>query len=249
MRKVSAPVIFLVVIFLIPVASNAFNAAIGIDESLAGLVTGFEFHVSGDITTSGALGGAIPDDWFADAITTTATGISFSMPSTTLLPLPEIIVSWDVNSGAFNLDSWILSDDSSHEIPTSVSVTNNGTDLLYTISAASGISRTGFWIVPKESVGRAIVIEIQEGILAIGWGAYDAETGKSAWLFSSGLMTDKDHYHGELLQYTGGSCFNCPYAEPKTQQSVGDISIEFISDTTAVLEAFDFSKVIQKSVF
>jgi hypothetical protein len=248
MRRVSALAVFIVVVFLIPVSSNAFHVSIGIDDSLAGLVTGFEFHVSGDINTNGALGGAIPDGWFAGAVTTAATGISFSMPSTTLLPLPEIIVSWEVNSGDFNLDSEMLADDSSHEIPTSVSVTNNGGDLLYTLSAASGISRTGFWVVPGEAVGRAIVIEIQDGILAFGWGAYDAETGKSAWLFSTGPMSDADYYEGDLLEFADGSCFDCPYEQAKSQK-IGTITIEFTSDTTAVLNAFGFSKTIQKSVF
>ena len=229
-----------------------------IDDSWQNLgidLVGFDFRVSGDIDaaasafnlpddwdTSGIIGGVFPlenDNWLALSIGFTPLSVGQGMV-------------WEVKSGDLELLDWSFGDDAATSYTSAnASVTYDSESNTYTFSAiesAAGISRTGFWVVPGEEMGSAIVIEIQDGHLAIGWGAYDAETGKSAWIFSDGPMSDENNYSGDLLQFSNGACFDCQYVKPQIE-IIGPISIQFTSDTTAILQAFSSSKIIQKSVF
>ena len=120
--------------------------------------------------------------------------------------------------------------------------------LFFAFPLNAGAQSAGYWVNPAEA-GVAISIEIQNGHLAIGWGAYDETTGASSWLFSDGPMTDADTYSGELNKLAGGQCFTCAPTPPTSQVSMGTISIEFTSDSTANMTALGITKFIKKSVF
>ena len=116
------------------------------------------------------------------------------------------------------------------------------------VLAGAQSARTGFWITSGET-GTAISIEIQNGHLAVGWGAYSDDTFLASWLFSDGPMSGPDNYSGTLYKFTGGQCFTCAPVLPASQESMGTISIVFMSDTTAYMTAFGVSKGIVKSEF
>lgn len=108
------------------------------------------------------------------------------------------------------------------------------------------LNRNGFWAPPSQ-IGGAIVIDIRGNNLAVGWGAYDKDTGEPSWMYSDGQMTDTNHYIGPLWKFAQGQCFNCPYiAGPKVQQQMGDITITFQDDTTAIMNAMGITKIFEK---
>ena len=106
-------------------------------------------------------------------------------------------------------------------------------------------NRNGFWVTP-EQIGCAIAIDIRGDKLAVGWGAYDEQTGEPAWLYSDGEMTDANHFSGDLYKFGHGQCFNCPYTAPTVQQKAGDITILFHDETSATISALGITKYIEK---
>ena len=108
------------------------------------------------------------------------------------------------------------------------------------------LNRNGFWAPPGQ-IGGAIAIDIRGDDLAVGWGAYDKDTGEPAWMYAECTKVDANTYSGPLWNFAQGQCFDCPYtAGPKVQQQVGDITITFQDDTTAILEALGIVKIIEK---
>ena len=107
------------------------------------------------------------------------------------------------------------------------------------------LSKNGFWATPGQ-VGGAVAIDIRGNQLAVGWGAYDDQTGESSWMYSEGVMTSASHYTGPLWQFANGQCFDCPYTPPTVQNTVGTISITFLSETSAIINALGITKVVEK---
>ena len=113
------------------------------------------------------------------------------------------------------------------------------------LSLDDPLNRNGFWAPPGES-GSAIAIDIRGNRLAVGWGAYDKDTGEPSWLYSENKMTDSNHYVGDLYKFGQGQCFGCPYTPPKVQNFVGAITITFQTDTTAEITAFGITQNVEK---
>ena len=112
--------------------------------------------------------------------------------------------------------------------------------------SCSSFIRNGFWAVPGE-VGGAVTIDIRGNKLAVGWGAYDKETGEPSWMYSDGEMTDASNYTGKLWKFSQGQCFDCPYvAGPEVQQDMGDVTITFHSETSATMSALGVVKNIER---
>ena len=108
------------------------------------------------------------------------------------------------------------------------------------------LNRNGFWAPPGQ-IGGALAIDIRGNNLAVGWGAYDKETGEPSWLYSQNVMTDADHYSGPLWRYGQGQCFDCPYiAGPGVQQEIDTITITFHDETSATISALGITKFIEK---
>ena len=107
------------------------------------------------------------------------------------------------------------------------------------------LNRNGFWAPPGQT-GGAIAIDIRGNDLAVGWGAYDKETGEPSWMYSEGTMTDANHYTGPLWQFGGGQCFDCPYTDYTEQNTMGTISITFNDDTSAIIDALGITKYVEK---
>jgi hypothetical protein len=108
-----------------------------------------------------------------------------------------------------------------------------GCDALRFVRTASNSSRigyTGWWYDPKES-GTGLSIEVQEGMLFLGWCTYQEKTGEPIWYSSGGAMTDQNTYSGTVLAWTGwplGAAYAPPIAYP-----VGTIEIKFLSQGQA----------------
>jgi V8-like Glu-specific endopeptidase len=93
--------------------------------------------------------------------------------------------------------------------------------------------QSGWWSVPGVS-GKGYSIELRGGHLYLAGYMYEADGG-ATWYISGGKMASATSYRGTLDKFFGGQSLTGPYVEPQEQGSVGDITIDFTSDTTANL--------------
>lgn len=102
------------------------------------------------------------------------------------------------------------------------------------IGTASGYPQTGWWWNASEP-GRGYFIEAQNTTLFVSFYMYDT-SGQATWYVASGSMTSASTFSGTLYSYSGGSYFTTSsFRAPTSSSAVGSVSIQFSSETGAVL--------------
>jgi serine protease len=92
--------------------------------------------------------------------------------------------------------------------------------------------QAGFYWNPQEG-GTGYVVEIQDGQMFLAVYTYD-RSGQPLWYVSLGSMSTARLYRGSLLQYSGGQTLGGAFRPPAVPVSVGDITLNFTSATTAI---------------
>jgi hypothetical protein len=107
--------------------------------------------------------------------------------------------------------------------------------LVFSTSAVAFQPRTGQWWNPAES-GSGYNVDIQNGVLVVTIFSYKAN-GDSEWYLASGALTNGGHtFTATLDKYRNGQCISCTYhGRPSLLGNDGSISINFISETSAIL--------------
>ena len=105
--------------------------------------------------------------------------------------------------------------------------------LFFFAGSAGANPKNGVWYKTSEP-GSGIYIDIQGEHLAVGWFAYDQNTGAPVWFMSDGAMSDPNSYSGDMWEFTNGQYIGGPYAQPM-QSTIGELSITFHSDTSATI--------------
>ena len=66
-------------------------------------------------------------------------------------------------------------------------------------------------------------------------------------MYAECAKVDANTYTGPLWKFAQGQCFDCSYlAGPKVQQEMGDVTITFQDDRSAVISALGITKVVEK---
>lgn len=105
----------------------------------------------------------------------------------------------------------------------------------------SGMPQKGWWWSSVES-GRGYFLEVQGSTLFLAAYMYDS-SGQAVWYISQGAMTSTSLYSGSLTEFRGGQTLGGTYNEPTSSSSVGSISIQFSSQTTATMTLPNGSQV------
>jgi len=94
--------------------------------------------------------------------------------------------------------------------------------------------QSGYWWNPAEG-GRGYTVEVQQGSAFIAAYMYDTN-GNPVW-YASGpaTLTGNNTYMGTLSAYSGGKTLTGNYQSPSGTTSVGNITIQFTSNTTGML--------------
>lgn len=90
----------------------------------------------------------------------------------------------------------------------------------------------GMWMVPGKP-GSGMTIDWQNDVVVATFFSY-RENGEPLWLQGSGIVKDSV-VEFDLLEYSGGSCFNCDYREPQSLPEAPLGRLDFTSKTTAWL--------------
>lgn len=90
----------------------------------------------------------------------------------------------------------------------------------------------GMWMEPGKP-GSGITLDWQNNTLVATIFSYD-EKGNPVWYQGFGSVAD-GAAEFNLLEFEGGSCFNCSYTEPSYHESGTEARIEFSSKSTAML--------------
>jgi CubicO group peptidase (beta-lactamase class C family) len=107
--------------------------------------------------------------------------------------------------------------------------------------------QAGWWWNPAES-GRGYAMEFRGGQIFFASFLYN-DDGTPRWLAANGAMTNSTSYTGNLSQYSGGQTLGGSYQAPSSQQTIGGVSINFTSPTTATLVWPGGSTPIQRFEF
>jgi YVTN family beta-propeller protein len=94
--------------------------------------------------------------------------------------------------------------------------------------------QSGYWWNPAEG-GRGYTVEVQNGTVFVAAYMYDTN-GNPVWYASGpGTLTSGNVYQGTLNVYSGGKTLTGNYQSPASPASAGNITIQFTSNTTAML--------------
>lgn len=98
--------------------------------------------------------------------------------------------------------------------------------------SASHQVENGWWWSPAQP-GSGIAIEQSGGSLYVGAYLYDT-SGKAVWYAAMGSMTGTT-FNGALVEYAGGQTLRGLYRKPEVRRIVGDIRIDFSSETAGTV--------------
>ncbi|WP_374666265.1 S8 family peptidase [Ramlibacter sp.] len=101
-----------------------------------------------------------------------------------------------------------------------------------TAAPVAAAPQSGVWWNPAES-GRGYVIEFRDGKLQFGAYLYDAD-GRATWVVSGpAAMQAATRYSGPLEAFSGGQTLGGAYQAPSGRSTLGNVTIDFTSATTA----------------
>ena len=91
----------------------------------------------------------------------------------------------------------------------------------------------GWWYDPDYD-GMGLFMEAEGEKMFIAWYNYDPFGYPRWWSASESFLMTDESFYSKLLEWHDGQCFGCSY-RPPTALEVGDLLIQFKSDTTAVM--------------
>jgi hypothetical protein len=106
---------------------------------------------------------------------------------------------------------------------------------------APGYPQTGWWWNASEP-GRGFFIEAQNTSMFVSFYMY-ASTGQATWYVASGAMTSSTVFQGTVQEYAGGSTLTGTFRAPTASASLGTVTIQFPTTTTAVMTLPNGSQV------
>jgi hypothetical protein len=114
------------------------------------------------------------------------------------------------------------------------------------LDARAIIPENGWWWNPALS-GSGFNLEVQDDSAFFAAFAYDA-SGNPTWITAAGPMTSDRDFSGNVITYSGGSCYGCTYRNP-TGTPAGTLTLRFTSSQTAVLTINGVSDNVQRFDF
>ncbi len=93
---------------------------------------------------------------------------------------------------------------------------------------------SGWWFDPRYN-GMGWYLEVRGGRLFLAWYNYRDDSSARWWSSGGPFDITQTVYSGELLEYAQGPCFGCLTQFQPTQTSLGTVSINFTSESQAVL--------------
>ena len=106
---------------------------------------------------------------------------------------------------------------------------------------AAGAPRGGWWWNASEN-GRGYFLEAQGDNMMFAGLMYN-DLGQPVWYSARGSMVSPTLFSGEMILTYGGPTLEGPYQHPQIAQSIGTLTIQFTSDTTATLTVPDGGQV------
>ena len=91
----------------------------------------------------------------------------------------------------------------------------------------------GWWYDPDYN-GMGLFMEAEGEKMFIAWYQYDPFGKPRWWSASESFRPEDDSFYSKLTEWRDGQCFGCTY-QPPVSLEVGDMLIQFTSDTTAVM--------------
>lgn len=107
-------------------------------------------------------------------------------------------------------------------------VTNGATG-----GTAPGYPQTGWWWNASEP-GRGFFMEAQNQALFVSFYMYNS-AGQAVWYVASGTMTSSTLFQGTIQEYSGGSALSATFRAPTANTSLGTVTIQFGTATTATM--------------
>jgi carboxypeptidase C (cathepsin A) len=92
---------------------------------------------------------------------------------------------------------------------------------------------SGYWWNPAEG-GNGFVIEVEGSAMFFAGFLYDT-SGRATWVASTGPLTSATQYSGALYAYSGGQTLTGAYTTASQSPSLGNVTVNFSSDTQASL--------------
>jgi hypothetical protein len=92
----------------------------------------------------------------------------------------------------------------------------------------------GWWKAP-EADGMGLFMEAQGGGMYIGWYHYREDGSPRWWVSDNVFPIGSSTYTGDLSEWTNGSCIGCSETKPDPPSGMGKITINFLSESRAVL--------------
>lgn len=93
---------------------------------------------------------------------------------------------------------------------------------------------SGWWYNPAES-GRGFAIEVQNNTVFMSGFLYEAGGAPLWFVTSASYSQTNNRFDGDMLNLRGGQCLTCTFRSPVLQPSLGRISVNFTSPSTANL--------------
>ena len=93
---------------------------------------------------------------------------------------------------------------------------------------------SGWWYNPAES-GRGFAIEVQNNTVFMSGFLYETGGAPLWFVTSANYSQTNNRFEGDMLSLRGGQCLTCTFRPPILQPSLGRISVNFTSPSTANL--------------
>ena len=100
--------------------------------------------------------------------------------------------------------------------------------------AAAFTPESGWWYNPAES-GRGFAIEVQNNTVFMSGFLYEADGAPLWFVTSANYSQTNNRFEGDMLSLRGGQCLSCAFRPPVLQPSLGRISVNFTSPSSANL--------------
>ncbi len=91
----------------------------------------------------------------------------------------------------------------------------------------------GWWYDPNYD-GMGLFMEAEGEKMFLAWYNYDPFGQPRWWTASETFKTSDESFYSKLTEWRNGQCFGCDYQLPNAVE-VGDLLIQFTSDTTAIM--------------
>ena len=92
----------------------------------------------------------------------------------------------------------------------------------------------GWWSTAGAN-GMDFFIENRNNLLLVTWNNYRDDSTSRWWATGGPFTIGSNLYSGRLDSFNNGQCFGCTYSFPNPIEPLGPVSVQFLSESQAVL--------------